>query len=393
MARRAAKGFERAWRHCLLRVPDGADLDCEGARELVPRFIEASTLAEDLPRQVLAYLVAQDPRWRIPASAPATAQIEEGLRSAAENGEQQGQNASRDNPAPAALVAASYARLALGEVEHAEQDRARLSRSHQQTHGTEIALVSVSIAKHHIDHQHYQRALLQLPAGSPPDDSTPLRLRVLWYGTRARALLGAGNPIPAEREAQRVVQWWEAETNPTSAVGGAAPAPMEGREAVVDAVGVARFVLAEARARSVTRLGPPRFAGPPTHEGAARFLDTQVRQWAEKKQQALLAVADELDKLRSIQPVPPVRWMVAGQTRLGELRADFADQLLSISLPEKLAANASERQAFERALSGSAQPVLAGAKQAFATCVDLSRDQPALATQQEYCKERKNALP
>jgi hypothetical protein len=168
---------------------------------------------------------------------------------------------------------------------------------------------------------------------------------------------------------------------------------MLGREDVVAAVGAAHHVLAEEHASSANRLRPPHYTGPATHEGVEAFLKTRVAKWAKEKQEAIAAATAEFVEVSKVEPVAPPRWVVAAHTRVGELNAELADQMMSLSLPDALAESEAERTAFEKALRESSEPVLAAARTAFENCVQLSERYHLSDGEREYCQERLNGLP
>jgi NTP pyrophosphatase (non-canonical NTP hydrolase) len=232
-----------------------------------------------------------------------------------------------------------------------------------------------------------------LPRAAAPAASSAARLRVLWGAARARGLLGQGNAVGAQREAASVVEIWKNVKNPGNAVGPVAPLPMLGRERVVDAVGAATFVLAEQHARQASALRPPRYLGPPTHAGVNDFVQNKVATWARSKQEKIAAAIQGYAKTAKIVPVPPGRWIVLGHTRVGELNAELADEILGLSLPAQLAKDDGEREAFERAMRGSAAPAVGAARAAFESCVRLSEQYRLAAGEHQYCRERLNGLP
>jgi len=393
LAEKAGQGFEQAWRVCLLRVPDGTDRSCEGGPDVVAHLLESWEMTQNVAGRVFAQLVALDPRWR---SAEAPVNEDAAKRTLAElaaAGEQLAKEDAKAQGAAEALEAAVYAHLASKRPDAANRAAVTYRRLFGSEHADRATLMAVAIAEHYNDARQSQAALGSLPRVAAPGKASAPRLQVLWGGARARALLGQGNLVSARSEAERVVEVWQQVATPREAVGPAAPWPMLGRERVVAAVGAAHHVLAEKHAQDVAKLSPPRYQGPATHEGVNAYLQGPVAKWAQQKQASIAEATRAYATTAQIQPVPPGHWIVAGYTRVGELNADFADQMTSLSLPGPLAQDDAERQAFERALLASASPVVAASRAAFESCVKLSEQYHLTDGEREYCRERLQGLP
>jgi hypothetical protein len=393
LAKKAGHGFEQAWRACLLRVPDGTDRSCKGGPEVVANLVQAWEMTDDVAGRVFARLVALDPRWRTADPPVDESEARQSLDDLAKAGEQLAKSNAQAEGAAPALEAAVYAHLARNRADAANRAAVAYRRLFGHEHAENATLMAVAIAEHYNDARQGQAALGSLPRVAAPKNASAPRLQVLWGGARARGLLGQGNLVGAASEAQHVVEIWHQVQAPREAVGAAAPFPMLGRERVVSAVGAAHHVIAEKHARAVAKLSPPRYHGPATHEGVNAFLQGPVAKWAQQKQASIAEVTRAYAAIAEIPPVPPGRWIVTGHTRVGELNADLADQLLSLTLPGTLAQDDAERQAFERTLRASGTPVVAASRSAFESCVKLSEQYHLTDGEREYCQERLNGLP
>lgn len=395
LATEAGRGFEQAWRLCQLEPPDGADRSCEGASTVVSSLLEAEGMTANLARQIFAHLVALDARWRQPDATADAANVNvalDRLATSAEDAARTPQATGGADPA-LALDAAVYARLALGAPDAANRDAALFRQRFAAQHPDLAPLAAASIANHYSRKHQGALAVASLPRSAAPTPSAPVRVQVMWLGARAHALLEAGNPIPAAREAEQAVTLWKSVQAPADEVGGMAPWPMAGRERVVDAVGAATFVLAERHALAASARKAPRYRGPATHAGVNDFLTHEVAAWALKQQEDIALATRGYQEISSIRPVGPARWIVAGHLRVGELNADLADQLTSIALPPPLAEDDAEREAFARATMTAASPVLTAARTAFQGCIDLAERSRLDDDAGTYCRGRLNGLP
>ncbi len=392
LGEKAGKAFERAWRVCLLRVPDGGDRSCRGGPEVVTHLVRSWEMTTNVSGHVLALLVALDPRWRDADGTSTEDELKRSLGELAATGERLAKEEPRSDTAPTALAAAVHAHLAYGQQAAAERAANTYQRAFGRDHRETATLLAVALAEQHLDGDRHRAALDALNRGLAPVATTPPRVQVLWGSARARAQLGLGDAASAVREAQRVVDAWAQVTSPTEAVGGIAPWPMLGRERVVGAVGAAHHVLAEQHARGAAALTAPRYSGPPTHEGVSAFLQQQVAKWAQARQVHIAAATRAFGAVGAIRPVPPERWVVLSHARVGEMNAELAHAMTQIELPATFAGDTAIREAFERTLRTSVVPIVATARESFDHCVQLS-EQYRLTALRERCQQRTGELP
>ena len=239
---RAAEAHVKAWRGCDLALPGGEDRSCRGAAEIPGGMAEAFEGARRPDGVVYAYLVALDDRWREDGS-PIAQRAREDLGARAEAAAKAAREAPKDAHASDALAAAAYAALALDEVTRATE----LAAEHRQRFGAadpdQVSLVAAAVAAYYVDHEQYAEALAALPASTDPGRAKHPAPKILWHAIRGRALVGAGKPAAGELRAA-VAAWREPDPkDPSRILGRQEPAPMLGRESVVDAVGAACFLL------------------------------------------------------------------------------------------------------------------------------------------------------
>jgi len=365
---RAGDAFVKAWRGCDLRLPRGEDLSCKGAEQVVPKMVEAYAGAQRPDRLVYACLVALDERWRDDAGELA-GEAPSKLRSAAAKAAEVAQDPKAPHAAES-MAAAVYGMLALDEVTEAERLAARHAKRFGRTAPESVSLVAAALAAYFNDREQWQEAVGALGGATNPSRAKHAPAKILWHSEKGRALAGLGRTGPAAREFQQVRASWRTPDpkDPSKMVGRQEPAPMLGRERVVDAVGAANLYLAEPLRRKADALAPPRYRGAQTPDGVEKYIGGPLVQWAHQRQRLIAAASKQYERVLQIRPVPPPRWVVAAQAEIGQMWDRFADAMVSVELPPKLASDEGTKSAFEKALSGSASPARDQARQAFEAC-------------------------
>jgi hypothetical protein len=366
---RAGEAYVKAWRGCDLGVPRGLDLGCAGAGDVAGSMAKGFAGAARDDRQIFAHLLALDPRYRSEGSEFAR-QAADQLGGLAERAEKRGGTKAKTPQAAEALAMAAYARLALGDAEKAGRDAALLRRSFARAAGEEVSLVGAALGWYYANQESWDKALGELGAESTPAAQQPARVQILWHAARGRALAGLGRSAAASQEFERVLGLWRAADpkDPAKTLGHALPAPMLGRESVVDAVGAARFSLGEELRLKAKQLALPAYAGPSTVQGVNQYVKGPVAGWIAKKQSLLSAAEGHYRAIGEIKPVPPARWLVAGAAMLGQAYADFAQDFRDAKLPPALERDAEVSASFTRAVSEAEKPLLDRARQRFEYC-------------------------
>jgi hypothetical protein len=328
-------------------------------------MVQAFEGAKRPDRVVYAYLVALDERFRND-NAKVTGDAPAGLRKAAAAALQAADDDPKHELAAESMAAVIYAYLALDEATEATRLLHRFQKRHGAKNRESVSLAAAAVAAYFNDREQHGEALSALGRDTNPAQAKHPQVKILWHAERGRALFGTGQG-GADREFRTVVQTWRTPDpkDPSRMVGRQEPAPMLGRERVVDAVGAAQFLLAEKQRSRADSLAPPKYRGPKNSDGVERFIQGPVASWAQQRQRAVMAAAAGYDKVLAIRPVPPPRWVVAASARTGQLWHDLAQAMTSIELPEELSA---DQAAFEKAMAGSAKPAHDNARQAFERC-------------------------
>lgn len=364
-ATRAGDAFVKAWRGCLLEIPDGADLACKGGRDVVSNMVRAFAPSDSDEGMILANLVALDPRWAADASGAGDART--ALRAAAGRAEKA---AAKDARAEL-LTAAAYARLALDDATGAAHDAA----AHRQKFPkdkTGALFLCAAIGGRYNDRSDFAVALAAL--GQPPNSGDDAHASIVWHAEHGRALAGSKRTDQARAELDSVISSWPTDRQAAVKIAGAmAPRPMPDREGAVDAVASALFFRAEQKRLVAQALAAPRYAGPGTAASFSQFVTTRVAEWAGKKQPLIQDAVAAYKQIGSTQPAPSRRWLTVAAARTGQLFASYIDQFKGIAVPPAVANDAQARAAYDKAVQASLAPVVEAARDAFTSCTNLAK--------------------
>ncbi len=384
---RAGDAFVKAWRGCDLRLPRGEDLSCKGADRVVSGMVEAYAGAQRPDRLVYAYLVALDDRWRDDAGELA-GEAPGKLRSAAAKAAEVAQADPKAPHAAESMAAAVYGMLALDEVTEAERLAARHVKRFGRAAPESVSMVAAALAAYFNEREQWQEALGALGGATNPARAKQPPARILWHSEKGRALAGAGRADAAAGEFRQVRDSWRTPDpkDPSKLVGRQEPAPMLGRERVVDAVGAANLYLAEPLRKRADTLAPPRYRGAQTPDGVEKYIGGALVQWAHQRQRLIAAASKEYERVLQIRPVPPPRWVVAAQAEIGQMWHRFAEAMVSVELPPKLASDEGTKSAFEKALLSSAHPARDQARRAFEACQKTAQTAGIDSPHAEACR-------
>jgi hypothetical protein len=365
-AARAGEAFVKAWRGCLLEVPHGPDLVCNGGRDVVANMVRAFAPSDEDDGIIFSNLVALDPRWNVDAgSASDTARA--ALRPPADRAEK----AAAQDVKAERLEAAAYARLALDEVVRAEKDAVSYRQKFPKNK-TEALLLSAAIGRYHDDRSDFAAALAAL--GQPPGPKDDPRALVVWHAEHGRALAGSKRTDQARAELDLVIASWPTDRQSAARLAGPmGPRPMPDREGVVDGVASALFFRAEQKRAAADALSPPRFTGAGTAAVFSQFVTTRIAEWAGKKQLLVQDAVASYKQIASTQPAPSRQWLTLATARTGQLFASYADQFKAIAVPAAVANDAQARAAYDKAVQASLAPVIDAARSAFTTCAQRAK--------------------
>jgi len=282
----------------------------------------------------------------------------------------------REPESVAALSDAVILRLGLGDTTAATNDARTFVKTWGRTRRTQAAQIELALALHHAEHGAKERARAMLRGVTENVDRGPIDLTI-----RAHALAAtlAETPALARDEHAKVLAAWADPEAAERALRRSWPDESEGQvdrrlARVLNAVGAARFFVAEQRRRAeVDSLKLPVFTGTIDHVALERFADKPLRDWYVKKRAAIESVETEYLKVLEIRPLPPPASVIAAAGAVGAMWGELADDFRRVPAPAGWKKDAPLYKAYLEAVDAMAAPLReARAKPAMKKCLDLS---------------------
>ncbi len=282
--------------------------------------------------------------------------------------------------AAGALADALVLRIGLGEDESASADARLFLKLYSASKPARAAQALLAVAAQYASRGDWARTLATLSGVRSLFDRAPIDIRI-----QARALLGrahAGGPLAtralASAEYASVLSLWGDGTQAARAIEAAwsdedEATRMKRLARALMVVGEAMFFAAEARRLAeLEPLKPPVYQGPVEEALMRRHLETRVKDWMQKKRQAIESVEAAYTRVLGVQPLPPPRWAVDSAAQVGAMWATFADEVGRV-LPLSVQRRGGRPTQVGLALEGVQDPLRKGrARAALKACLGLS---------------------
>ncbi|MEC7519393.1 MAG: tetratricopeptide repeat protein [Myxococcota bacterium] len=156
-----------------------------------------------------------------------------------------------------------------------------------------------------------------------------------------------------------------------------------------DAASEAHYQLAEQRRRAFEALRFPTFHGTATVIRVQRWSERELRPWLEEKQ-ARLAAAEEA--YARVAPLGIPRWRIAAASRLGDMRAELASQLLESPVPDAIARDDELLALYEAAILEVVHPIERAAIERYEHCLTAATRARWFDARSRHCEEALNRL-
>jgi hypothetical protein len=142
----------------------------------------------------------------------------------------------------------------------------------------------------------------------------------------------------------------------------------------LNAVGEAYFYSAEEQRKTgVEPIKFPEYKGAGSKEEVLKHIKTKVKDWYEKKKEAITKAQPEYVKILELKPVPPPKWVIAAGSRTGLMWGNFVDDFRRAPIPESFKKDAEIRGAYYDSLDAASEPFKVKlAKPALEKCLKLS---------------------
>ncbi len=360
-AKKATTAAEVAWRGCLLRQPGAPDGACEGSQALVPSWVQQAKLAKDPDSELYAQLVLRDPRWRPEGATIDDTRLGVLIKEA-------------KNPA---LVLAALVVL---------RDPRKVWAYANKMKATDTLAIAARIgaSAYFSDSDMAREAVGVLPAAEPKE----VRLQLAWIAQMARADFARGNIASALKHAERLLERWSEldEHTQREALTRKEPYPLIGREGVVGAVGVAKYLQAEGLRLAAEKLKAPSTASLKSSDQLQDYYKSFTA-WLKERNAALEEATSAYVSIIEIQPIAPARWVVEAMRRVGEMWRDFALEMKGIKFPAAVEKDTVSVKNLRKAIADSAAPLGQRAQKSFAVCANTGKREHVAMDSVEVCEK------
>jgi hypothetical protein len=149
------------------------------------------------------------------------------------------------------------------------------------------------------------------------------------------------------------------------------------------AVGEALFFFAEQKKKGVDKVKFPEYKGNGERADVLKHIQTKVQDWVKKKRSAIEEADKEYQKIVTLQPTPPPRWVIAAGSRVGQMWSRFVAEFRAAPIPKEWNQKGPHplipdltwediKFNYYASLDEASEPQKQSAKAAFKTCLDLS---------------------
>ena len=284
-----------------------------------------------------------------------------------------------------ALSDAIVLRLGLGQEDQAITDANNFRAYFGARDTAKTAQIQFSVGAHYVDKGDYDRARLALQGAMSLIDRAPPDVQLQAHATLARALreMKSAN---AKGEYARVISMWDDSRGAdgqfvVDQINKAYASEDDKTRArrigkALDAVAEALFYQAEEqRLAKVETLPFPIFTGQRTKAELARYNETKITPWVEKKSAAITDVFKLYAKIPALKPAPPPRWVIASAAVAGLMWGNFVDDFKKSvdNLPKDWDAFPEAKAEYVQRLDEQAEKIRnRAAKGAIVRCLDES---------------------
>ena len=303
-----------------------------------------------------------------------------------------------------ALSDAVVLRLGLGHDTKALENAKLFERHFGRRNPVQNAQISFAIASYYVEQKKWNDARTQLSRNiSLIDKHAAYDVRVQAHAMLGNIYVQMNRGTNATSEYNKVKGLWK---DPKGAVAkvfeDAKDEPEAGRirrlGKALTAVGEAMFYFAEEKRRkTVDPIKFPEYKGgnyrpskknvehmssyefqeemdkrKKETEKVKKHIDTNVKDWVQKKKAAIEEADKEYLKILELEPTPPPRWVIAAGAAVGTMWAEFVRDFRRAPIPGWMKQDDELRGVYYQNLDVSSEPIKQRAKAAFKTCLGLS---------------------
>ncbi|HMY18409.1 MAG TPA: hypothetical protein PKA58_18915 [Polyangium sp.] len=389
-----AREYMRTWEERGREACKDNERGCAAAGHALDRAAAAYERAGKIDKAIAIRKMILDPQWHLDytdyarTAAFALARNQQSIALFAEAAqiiETSVRRFSKSDEAPDALLEAIDLRLGLGEIDRANEDLELFSKHYGAKRPLDAARTAVSVGLAFWKYGQTNEALKLLGSWMPLIDRQNIHVRMSAHALAGRIHAQGKSREKAAAEYEIVRSAWvrpDESVKQIEALGGAESERSARLTEALTVLGEAMFFFAEQKRAEVEAIRFPAFNGSGDKDSILAFINTQASPWLVKKRDAIEAADREYQKILSIQPVPPPRWVVAGAGRVGFLWADFVADFRRAPtpkewnsdkpLPNTTMPGPEIKKLYLEQLSTLSEPLLERSKQAFRFCVERS---------------------
>jgi len=296
---------------------------------------------------------------------------------------------AKDEKAPQALSDAVVLRLGLGQQDQAIKD-SDLFQKQFSNRAAQAAQIAFAIGAHYADKEDWAAARKSLDRDiGKIDRSATIDVQIQAHALLARVNDKSGGGQKARQEYDKVRATWNdpaatiAKINDVSKAAGEGEAQAQRRVGkTLEAVGEAYFFFGEEKKAAVDKIVFPEYKGSGEKKDVETFVNNKVSDWQKKKRAAIETADKEYQKILSLQPEPPPRWVIAAGARVGQMKGKFVAEFRAAPIPKDWKKNGPSpygdllweeiRGAYYGKLDEVSEPDKQAAKAAYKDCLERS---------------------
>ncbi len=290
-----------------------------------------------------------------------------------------------------ALSDAVLLRLGLGDEQKAIDDATLFQHSYGHAKPKVAASIAFAIGAHYADKEDWNATQKALKGAMGLIGRAGIDVQVQAHATLGRAYSHLKGKTGADSEYAKVRSLWKDPAAAVKKLNDAYPDEDQGQKAkrlgkALNAVGEAIFYAAdEQKRKTVDTIKFPEYHGSGKKDDVLKHVNTKVKAWMKKKEEAIKKVEAEYKKIVDLQPEPPPKWVIAAGSRVGLLWGNYVDDFRRAPYPKdwdkkgfvpgtagSLAWADLKRNYFD-SLDGASEPIkVQRAKPALVTCLNYS---------------------
>lgn len=294
---------------------------------------------------------------------------------------------AKSDEAPPALQEAIMLRIALGNLEQANEDLALFTKNYGSKHAKDIPGIVYAIASAFERQGRLKEARTLLEKWMAAiDRQGNVCDKILAHALLGRIHVQEGTVAKASSEFEIVRATWAHPEEALKEIVSISPTEAEQNRNLgmtLTVIGEALFFFAEQKRAEVEAIRFPEYVGPGDKDSVVRFVSTKISEWFRKKNQSIEEAERAYQKILAIEPVPPPRWVIASAGRVGFMWSSLVGDFRRAPTPKEWNSNAPMpgstmtgaqiKKLYLDQLSSLSEPLTERSKQAFRVCVDYSR--------------------